>query len=138
MRRGRRCISSRGRSRARALARARSRLHPRSRSSPVVTTWQKTFPQKRLSWRSSRRTRWRSSRRPRSITEYAGDRYQVVVHVDPPVLADTDAPGASVLEDGTHVPAETSRRLACDASRVVMRHDADGNVAEIGARTRTI
>ena len=34
--------------------------------------------------------------------------------------------------------AETSRRLACDASRVVMRHDADGRVVEIGARTRTI
>jgi len=68
----------------------------------------------------------------------AGDRYQVVVHVDAPVLADTDAPGQSVLEDGTHIPAETSRRLACDASRVVMRHDADGNVTEIGARTRTI
>ena len=67
-----------------------------------------------------------------------GDRYQVVVHVDAPVLADTDAPGQSVLEDGTHVSAETSRRLACDASRVVMRHDAHGRVVEIGARTRTI
>src|SRR5207247_6325549 len=68
----------------------------------------------------------------------AGDRYQVVVHVDAPVLADTDAPGQSVLEDGTHVSAETSRRLACDASRVVMRHEADGHVVELGARTRTI
>src|SRR3989441_1334561 len=67
-----------------------------------------------------------------------GDRYQVVVHVDAPVLADTDAPGQSVLEDGTHVPAETSRRLACDASRVVMRHEAHGRVVEVGARTRTI
>ena len=67
-----------------------------------------------------------------------GDRYQVVVHVDAPVLADTDAPGQSILEDGTHVPAETCRRLACDASRVVMRHDAHGHVVEVGARTRTI
>src|SRR5216683_4654783 len=68
----------------------------------------------------------------------AGDRYQVVVHVDAPVLADSDAPGQSVLEDGTHVPAETSQRLACDASRVVMRHDAHGHVVEVAARTRTI
>src|SRR6266550_2537388 len=68
----------------------------------------------------------------------AGDRYQVVVHVDAPVLADSDAPGQSVLDDNTHVSAETSRRLACDASRVVMRHDAQGHVVEIGARTRTI
>jgi 5-methylcytosine-specific restriction endonuclease McrA len=67
-----------------------------------------------------------------------GERYQVVVHVDAPVLADPDTLGQSVLEDGTHVSAETSRRLACDASRVVMRHDPDGRVTEVGARTRTI
>jgi len=73
-----------------------------------------------------------------------GERYQVVVHVDAPVLAETDvpadpdAPGQSALEDGAHVSAETSRRLACDATRVVMRHDADGRVTEVGARTRTI
>jgi 5-methylcytosine-specific restriction endonuclease McrA len=67
-----------------------------------------------------------------------GERYQVVVHVDAPVLADPDQPGQSVLEDGARVSAETSRRLACDASRVVMRHDEEGRVIEIGARTRTI
>jgi 5-methylcytosine-specific restriction endonuclease McrA len=67
-----------------------------------------------------------------------GERYQVVVHVDAPALADPDQPGQSVLEGGVHVSAETSRRLACDASRVVMRHDPDGRVVEIGARTRTI
>jgi 5-methylcytosine-specific restriction endonuclease McrA len=67
-----------------------------------------------------------------------GERYQVVVHVDAQVLADPAEPGQSVLEDGPRVPAGTSRRLACDASRVVMRHDADGRLVEIGARTRTI
>jgi uncharacterized protein DUF222/HNH endonuclease len=66
------------------------------------------------------------------------ERYQVVVHVDASILADGEAPGQSVLEGGAHVPAETSRRLACDASRVVMRHDADGRIVEVGARTRTI
>ena len=67
-----------------------------------------------------------------------GERYQVVVHVDAPALADPEAPGQSVLEDGEHVPAETSRRLACDASRVVMQHARDGRVMEVAARTRTI
>src|SRR2546425_897610 len=67
-----------------------------------------------------------------------GDRYQVVVHVDAPVLADPDQPGQSLLENGARVSAETSRRIACDASRVVMRHDAHGRVIEVGARTRTI
>jgi hypothetical protein len=68
----------------------------------------------------------------------AGERFQVVVHVDADVLADSDAPGQSVFEDGARVPAGTSQRLACDASRVVMRHDADGRIVEVGARTRTI
>jgi hypothetical protein len=67
-----------------------------------------------------------------------GERYQVVVHVDAPALVEADQPGQSVLEGGTRVSAETARRLACDASRVVMRHDEDGRVVEIGARTRTI
>ena len=67
-----------------------------------------------------------------------GERYQVVVHVDAPVLADAEAPGQSILEDGARVPAGTSQRLACDASRVVMRHDQDGQIVEVGARTRTI
>ena len=66
------------------------------------------------------------------------ERYQVVVHVDAAVLADPDAAGQSVLDNGTHVSPETSQRLACDASRVIMRHDADGHVVEVSARTRTI
>src|SRR5882672_4479478 len=66
-----------------------------------------------------------------------GERYQVVVHVDAQALAEPDQPGQSVLEDGAGVSAETSRRLACDASRVVMRHDEDGRTVEVGARTRT-
>jgi hypothetical protein len=68
----------------------------------------------------------------------SGERYQVVVHVDAQVLADPEQPGQSVLEGGTHVSAETSQRLACDASRVVMRHDGEGRLLEVGVRTRTI
>jgi len=67
-----------------------------------------------------------------------GERYQVVVHVDASALADPEQPGQSVLEDGGGVSAEMSRRLACDARRVVMRHDEEGRLLEVGARTRTI
>jgi 5-methylcytosine-specific restriction endonuclease McrA len=67
-----------------------------------------------------------------------GERYQVVVHVDAAVLADPEQPGQSVLEEGGHVPAGTWQRLACDASRVMMRHDAEGQIVEVGARTRTV
>ena len=70
----------------------------------------------------------------------AGDRYQVVVHVDADVLQDDAGKGQSALEDedGIHVPAATSRRIACDASRVVMRHGPDGTVLDVGRKTRTI
>ena len=63
-----------------------------------------------------------------------GERYQVVVHIDAAVLADADAPGQSVLDGGARVPAGASQRLACDASRVVMRHDAEGRITEVGAK----
>jgi len=68
----------------------------------------------------------------------AAERYQVVVHVDAPALADPDQPGQSLVEDGAHISADTARRLACDASRVVMQHARDGRVMEVAARTRTI
>ena len=66
------------------------------------------------------------------------EHYQVVVHVDASVLNDPEQPGQSVVEDGARVSAETSQRLGCDASRVVMEHDADGRIFDVGAKTRTI
>ena len=68
----------------------------------------------------------------------AGDRYQVVVHVDDDVLQDDTGKGQAALEDGVRVPAETARRIACDASRVVMRHGPDGTAMDVGRKTRTI
>ncbi len=68
----------------------------------------------------------------------SADRYQVVVHVDEQVLADPQQPGQSALEGGIGVSAETSRRIACDASVVEMRHDAKGNVLDVGRKTRKI
>ena len=68
----------------------------------------------------------------------AGDRYQVVVHVDEGVLETDDARGQSALEDGPYVSAGTSRRVACDAAAVVMRHGPDGRVLDVGRKTRTV
>ena len=66
-----------------------------------------------------------------------GERYQVVLHVDDTVLASSDEVGESTL-DGIHASAEASARLSCDASRTWMRHDSEGNVLEVGRRTRTV
>ena len=85
----------------------------------------------------------------------AGDRYQVVVHVDAGALAhEPDVPagtpaaaeaapaagGQTVLDEagGAHVFAETARRLACDAATVTMRHGPLGEILGVGRKTRTI
>ena len=57
------------------------------------------------------------------------DRYQVVVHV----TAET-----SHIEDGPHVSAETSRRIACDSTIVKLTEDKDCEPLSIGRRSRGI
>ena len=69
----------------------------------------------------------------------AGDRYQVVVHIAPGTDADPTPQTVLELEDGgIRVSAETSRRLACDASVVVMREAPDGALLDVGRKTRTV
>ena len=84
------------------------------------------------------------------------DRFQVVIHVDAEALRQSpewsespDSPespespkspesGGSMIESDVRVPAGTSRRIACDASRVVMTHGSDGSVLDVGRKTRTV
>ena len=80
----------------------------------------------------------------------AGDRYQVVLHVNANQPCDNQAgstsaarpaafDGAIEVDHGAlYVSAETSHRLSCDASLGEMRHDADGDVLDVGRKTRTI
>ena len=78
------------------------------------------------------------------------DRYQVLLHVESETLTEDAEPGMSELEDGTRVSAETSRRLACDASVVMVTRGktmAQGQradpstpspVLDVGRRRRTV
>lgn len=59
------------------------------------------------------------------------DRYQVVVHVGP----ERNDPH---LDNGPHVTAVTSKRIACDCSRTVIQEDENGESLNIGRRSRTI
>ena len=65
-------------------------------------------------------------------------RLQVVLHVDAEALRAKGDGGQAVLAGGARVSAETSRRLACDASRVIMTHDAASRVLDVGRRTRIV
>ncbi len=64
------------------------------------------------------------------------ERYQVTVHTEMSTLEEHGEGGRSEL-DGVRVSAETSRRMACDASLVRMLH-RDGQVVSVGRKTRTI
>ena len=76
------------------------------------------------------------------------DHYQVVVHVSAETVkreADVTAETSdyinadlSHLEDGPHVTAETSRRIACDCSIIGMVEDEEGEPLSIGRKTRAI
>ena len=66
-----------------------------------------------------------------------GERQQIVVHVDRRTLQRA-VPGRCELEDGPALPAETARRLACDASIVTIVEDDAGEPLDVGRRTRSI
>ncbi len=61
------------------------------------------------------------------------ERYQVTVHTEMSTLEEHGEGGRSEL-DGVRVSAETSRRMACDASVVHMMH-RDGQVVSVGRKT---
>ncbi len=66
------------------------------------------------------------------------DRFQVVVHVEADDLTSAADPGGGQLGDGIRVSAETSRRIACDAGRVLMTEAGERGVLNVGRRTRTV
>ncbi len=67
----------------------------------------------------------------------AGDRYQVVVHVDAAALRGEGDLAHCGLDDGPVICAETARRLACDASLVSMLSGPKGTL-DVGRKTRAI
>ncbi|HVS65561.1 MAG TPA: DUF222 domain-containing protein [Thermoanaerobaculia bacterium] len=71
------------------------------------------------------------------------DHYQVVVHVESEEAASAAASAqpdfdSGFLDDGEHVSAETSRRIACDAGVVVMVEGRNGEALDVGRKTRSI
>jgi hypothetical protein len=67
----------------------------------------------------------------------AGDRNQVVVHVDAQTLREGCA-GRCEHEDGPAMAVETARRFSCDASVVSIIEDENGEPLNVGRKTRSI
>lgn len=64
--------------------------------------------------------------------------FEVVVHVDADALRAPRESGQAVIAGGARVSAETSRRIACDAARVIIASDRQGDMLSVGRRTRTV
>lgn len=67
-----------------------------------------------------------------------GERYLVNIHTDVETLKANGHGAESELEDCCRVPAETSRRMACDASVVHWHESSDGEPLNVGRKTRSI
>ena len=73
--------------------------------------------------------------------EAAGGARRATAHVSAETLQVTDPDaGLAVIEQvgGLHLGREAARRVACDAGVVVLGHGADGEVLDVGRRTRTV
>jgi hypothetical protein len=66
------------------------------------------------------------------------DRWMVGVNVDAEVLIDDDPDGMCELNDGPALPAETVRRLFCDASTVALIRRAKGEPLTVSKRSSTL
>ena len=67
-------------------------------------------------------------------TGNAGERFQVMLHVDQDPLA-PDGVLAGTLDDATRVSAETLRRVACDCGLVAVESPRPAQRGEVGARS---
>jgi hypothetical protein len=65
------------------------------------------------------------------------DRQQIVVHVAAETLRSGLA-GCCEIEHGPSIPAESARRIACDASVVELVEGEDGEPLDVGRKTRII
>ena len=67
----------------------------------------------------------------------AGERFQVIVHVDAETLRQRAA-GRCEIENGPSLPAETARRLACDSGLLRILENEQGEPLNVGRKTRSI
>ncbi|MFC1796592.1 DUF222 domain-containing protein [Pseudomonadota bacterium] len=74
----------------------------------------------------------------KNSNQSGGDRYLLNIHTNMDTLEKEGTGAESALEERSHVPAETSRRMACDASVVHWHETAEGEPLNVGRKTRTI
>jgi hypothetical protein len=73
-----------------------------------------------------------------AVSSRQAERYQVVVRVDRSALSGEGRGDCCHIEHGGAIAAETARRLVCDASLVTLEEGEDGELLNIGRRSRNI
>jgi hypothetical protein len=71
-------------------------------------------------------------------SDSTGDRYLVNLHTNIETLQADGDDAVANLDDRAEIPAETSRRLACDASLLHWLETAEGEPLSVGRKTRSI
>ncbi len=66
----------------------------------------------------------------------SADRYQVFIHADVDALRGDD--GMCYLQEGSGLASETVKRLLCDCSYIGVVRDTEGNILDLGRKSRTI
>ncbi len=95
----------------------------------------KTFPQKRVDALLALAEQAMSTMEEGLQPLPSADKYQVVIHIER-----SDEHQCSIESSAHHLPLSpaTARRLCCDASLVPVLEDANGNVLNVGRKTRAI
>ncbi|MEX2530603.1 MAG: DUF222 domain-containing protein [Gemmatimonadota bacterium] len=82
---------------------------------------------------------------PAPLSGTRAERYQVLIHVDADALRSSECEGEGTtprglarLADGTPLSRESARRLSCDAGTVRVTRGPEGEVLDIGRRSRSI
>jgi hypothetical protein len=109
----------------------------REREVPVEPKAPVTFPQKRADAVVRMAEHYLATAKEGSVPLNSGDKYQVIVHVNVDASREITTP-LSYLENGPVLSPATVKRLASDASLVTVLKDKDGNVLNVGRKTRTI
>ncbi len=117
-----------------ALDAALETLPDREISANVVQERSITYPARRANALGALAESFLADRKTSSKT---ADRYQVIVHVEAETLRQ-GTPGRCEIENGPSIPAETARRLACDAGLLRVMENEHGEPLDVGRKTRSI
>jgi hypothetical protein len=108
-----------------------------SAGTPIPDESRDTFPQKRADAVVRMAEHYLATGKAGPIALSGGDKYQVIVHINADAHQETQEPHAW-LDTGPVLAPATVRRLVSEASMVTVLEDGEGNVLNVGRKTRTV